>query len=539
MFRIISLFICLATFLFVGVSAVASEEILLSLGDEEYTAQDFREWWKHWEEPGLEFPDTPQEFVDYLLLVEEGRRMEYGSTPEYKRKLNIFLKVRALNALKYDEVDSKIKITEKQVRDYYKDNYTPIWVLQILSYDDYDKAKAVAEELKAFNGQKGGSLVFADYTGVKAEDGGPVAYEQVSVDPVTIRKTNNELWFPVISNLQKWYVSDPLFLEGKGRYVVIRIEDIINDPGEEAFKKKQRLIEQTLEKQRAHQLTREMLEKFKKEQHVKIDEELIKKINVVDEFPEEVLNKPVIMMDGMNMTAGLLIQNIKKQMPVRGGMDDDELKNYMVNSIVSQVVTDNAALNRHYEKKPPLKAVYSFYSDNLLRKFVEAELRRGIKISEEEIRGYYDKNLSSYTLPVRDAYAIIKGDLDSLNAFSADVSKGKDFFDQASEHSLEAKIKADNSDLIRPEIRSQLADLHKDEVSRPFALDSEYAIVRLLNKEEAKIIPYAQVKSQIEKKIRNEKFVVARKNYLTELKSLLGIKINQDVWSKLKKEYVK
>ena len=79
------------------------------------------------------FPATPQGFIDYLLFVEEGRLMEYDLTPEYQRTLEVFLKVRGLAFLKNEEIDSKINITEKQIREFFADNCARVWTMQILS----------------------------------------------------------------------------------------------------------------------------------------------------------------------------------------------------------------------------------------------------------------------------------------------------------------------------------------------------------------------------------------------------------------------
>jgi hypothetical protein len=531
--------IVLITFFVVGPVAAAANKTLLVIDGLKYTTQDYRDWWGIWKDPGMDSPATPQEFIDYLLFVEEGRQMEYDLSPEYRRKVEVFLTVRALAALKYEEVDQKIKISEKQIRDFFAKSYTPRWSLQILNYDDQAKAEAVYEQMKVFDGQKAGNLVFADLAGVKAEEGGPVTYDKVAVDPDTLDKTNNNHWLPVIAKLEQWHVSPPFFLEDSKRYVVIRMDEIKVDLGEDALEKKRDFITNKLARQASAELTRQLVERLKKEQHVKVDSELLQKVNLQDDLSEELQNRPVLQMDGLEFSVALLLRNMREEKKLRTSVDDVFLKNLVLNSVISQTVTNNEALQRHYENQPPLKTVYEFYRDNNLRKAVEEGIYKRINVSAEEVEAYYKDNQALYYQPEKLTYAIIQGEGDLLNSISADLSQGADFFDQANAHSLDPQIRTEQEDEIQPAVRAELAKLKTGESGSPCALGQDFALVRLINRIEGKLIPLEEVRGKIKKMLVDEKFRAAKTAYMQELRASKKVEVNQRVWEKLKKEYEK
>jgi peptidyl-prolyl cis-trans isomerase C len=511
-------------------------EPLVTIAGVEFTAQDYRDWWRIWREPGMAFFDTPAEFIDFHLFAQQARQMEYDFTPEYQHTLGVFLKVRALAALKNEEVDQKIKISEERIRAFFEENYAPIWSVQILSYDDEAKARAVVEELQKFNGQKAGRLIFADLAGVAPADGGPVAYQETEVNPRILAKTKNSNWVAVIAGTAKGFVAEPLFLEDLKRYVVIRMDDILA-PSEDDFGQKRQDILQKLARQAQGELTAKLVKTLKEKYHVRIDEDLLARVNLAEEYPEEVLKKTVVEMDDLVLTVEMLIYNMKKQQVMRSAISEDELKKLVVDFFISNMLTEKEALNRHYEDVAPLKIVYEFYKNNTLRKSLEAGISKRLEISEAEVEDYYHNNRPLFTRPEKISFILIQENRDLLNNISTAVSQGADFFDQAQIYSLDAQIQTSEVDTIQPEVLAELAKLDKGEVGEPFALGDNYALVRVVNRAAGEVSPLAVVRKSIQANIRKEKFAAARKDFLEKARSAAGIKVNQKVWRNLKNEY--
>ena len=119
-----------------------------------FQADDYLSWWRLWREPESPVPESPDEFIDWILKVQDAERMQLGENPEYRHKVEIFLKFRTLMLLKQEEIDSRLeKPSEADLRQLYDETYQPTLDLKIISLPS-DKAvesvrKARLEGLEA------------------------------------------------------------------------------------------------------------------------------------------------------------------------------------------------------------------------------------------------------------------------------------------------------------------------------------------------------------------------------------------------------
>jgi hypothetical protein len=538
MYRIAAKVLLLASVFSVLLSPapVKASETLVTINGVEYSAQDYRDWWGIWREPGMEFFETPREYIDFHLLAEQARQMEYYDTPEYRRSVEVFLTVRALAALKQEEIDAKNQISEEAIREEFEKRYAPMWYVQILGYDDSAKAATVFAEMQKHRGQKSGRLIFADFGGVKPEEGGPLFNEELQLFPEKIGN-DKEFWLSLLASLKEGDVSEPAFLEGLDRHIIVRLDEI-SRPDEEFFEQKRVKVKNDLLKENRQRLTSELVERLTAKYNVKINRELIDSLNLQDDYPEEILDKPVVEMDGLVFSARDLLENAGKEQKLRHSLTDNRIMNIVISNFVSQKVTDKEALSRHYEKQHPgIKRVYAFYQNNTLRKFLLADMRRNLVVSDAEIKEYYENNLSRYTLPGELSYAIVQGDPELLNAMRRAIALGANFFNEAKNQGLDAELKTGIDAIREAEVGKQLAGIEETETSDPFPYQQAYAMVRLLKRKQDVRLPLDRVKSEIENLLREERFSKAQKDYLEKIRSLSTVKINHDVWSQLKKEY--
>jgi hypothetical protein len=534
--KIVVAFLCVFV-LGAGNVHAARDKTLVTINGREYTDQDYRDWWMVWQEPGMEFFDSPREFIDFHLLAEQGRQMEYHLTPGFQRKVEVFLKVRALAALKNEEVDTKVKISEEQIRAYFNKNYAPIWSLQILTYAEQGKAAEVFEILQGFNGQKAGRLVFADQAGVKPEDGGPLYYEEVSVYPAAIAKApNGDKWLQVLAPLDKGFVAEPFILEGTDNYIVLRLDDI-SAPTEENFAKLHGAIEKELSKGERDRLSGQLLTRLRAKYHVKVDEDLLQTLTLAGEYQPEFLAQPVVEIDGgLSLSVEALLFNVKQQQELRYSLSEDELKRLVVGFYISNTLTDQEALGRHYEEKPPIKSVYEFFINNNLRKFLYAGLRARVVVKEEEVQAYFDNNRAEYTKPDKISYVMLEGSQGQLDEIGRTLAQGADFYDQARDNSLDAEIKTVEADALPLGLADILRQLRKGETA-PFSYQGRPAMVRLVDRVAGKVASIDEVRSKIEESLRQKKYLVVEAEYLAKARALADVKVNARVWNKLKKEY--
>lgn len=137
MFRLTWLVLC--TLFFVGISShnacawFWNDSVLMTINGEKYSTQDYRNWWQNWQEENMPLPESPDEFMNWQLMAQEGSRMQLESEPGYQRKVETFLKVRSLMILKNEEIDSKVKPTRKELWAMYEKDYCPRWNIAVFS----------------------------------------------------------------------------------------------------------------------------------------------------------------------------------------------------------------------------------------------------------------------------------------------------------------------------------------------------------------------------------------------------------------------
>ena len=54
-------------------------DTLVSIDGTDYTADDFKHWWKFWNDTDSPLPATPDSYINFLLLSREAARMELAN----------------------------------------------------------------------------------------------------------------------------------------------------------------------------------------------------------------------------------------------------------------------------------------------------------------------------------------------------------------------------------------------------------------------------------------------------------------------------
>ncbi|MBU0673822.1 MAG: peptidyl-prolyl cis-trans isomerase [Proteobacteria bacterium] len=507
---------------------------LITINSQDYTTDDFKSWWTYWNNgKDAPFPESLEDYLNFQLMVQQGRAMEYDKQPQYLRKLQVFLKVRSLMALKREEIDSKIDISDEDLKANFDQNYSPIWFLQILTFENSEKAEAAYADLSLKSIGPAGRLIFADYQGILPEQGGPIAYDEVQVTPEIIRK-NRPTWEDTVRNLAVGEISKPFAVVENGHKILIRLNEITTPPLEQ-FEQKKELILNNIYKQRRDQLTRDLLQRLSEIYKVVIDEELYEEIDSEKEYSDDYLDKIVITMVHQNVTVRDFISNIKRESKVRGGsLSPLDIKGIIRGNILSQTLIDKAAIDRHYENEEPLKGIWSFYQDNRLRLAVEVGIKNKIKIDENEIQSYYQEHKADYSKPERLRYILIADEPELIQKMWSGLLLGSDFDETVKKYDKEFDILSKAKTEISSEVLNVLNKLTRGEFSNPFTYEGGSAIVKLLEEIPSEVDSLDKVRSTILTTLKDEMFEQQKQNYLDELRSRSQIHVNEKMWLKLK-----
>lgn len=532
--------IFLSLVLVVGVAFPAealakSARRLLTINDIAYTDEDFKNWWKHWNDKGaLKFPDTTEPYVDFLLMVQQGQEMGLDTQPGYLHKLRVFLLVRAMSAMKYEEVDSKAAISEAEVKKYFAENYGTVSTLQALTFSSEEKALLAYERMLPYQGQVAGRLVFADLYAGEADEKAD-SYDEVSVTNADFQKNKVANWLPIVKKLKPAWVAKPFLHEANQKYILLRLVEI-NPSAEGLYAEKEKHIRDKLNKEKRNRLSVVLTEKLKKKYKVQVDKELLASIKLDVDYPPEFLERKVITMDGFAVAVTDLIYNAHKEKQLRTGIPDEEILALVADNFIGTAVIDKEALARGYEKKPPLLGTYEFYKQNRLRVEVEAGLQASVDISDQAVHEYYVANITSFSVPAKATFSLLKGSEEDLQKVWIGTLQGGELNELVAKYSLDVLTKTEQLDSLSPLLAEELKKLEKDAISAPFELDGGYVMLKVLEHLPGQVHPLDQVKGQIVDQLKKEKLATAKVEYINKLKSLSKIDINAGVWKDLTRE---
>jgi len=513
-------------------AALFGDDTLVSIDGENYSIEDFKHWWKYWNDNDSPLPETPDPYVDWLLLSREAERMDLDKTPEFKRQTRIFLQSRTLLMLKYDAVDSKITVTEADIKTRYTEQYQPLWNVQRLEFKDEKTAIAAWQDLAA------GTLLIDDLRTRAAEQGGPVSTVQNWLRP----NGTDPDWVTILQKLKVGEAVNPNDY-GKGPFLYFLNDKKEND--EEDFAKVRADIRRELWKEQENKLTRQLITELREKYKVEVDEERIAALDL-NAADDTFTDTAVITTSKQNITEKEFMNVIRKLMisrPAAAHAASDEevavtLKNETVYNIIAQSVTNWESLDRHYEEKEPFKWEYEFNFRHRLKLALEQRVfAPEATVSEEEIKQHYEENIALYTQPTLVQLYIIDETQGPIDQIWADIAVGKNFQDVLKEQ-FGQPIKPQNvpANHLDPEVKEVVDILVDGETSQIFMAQGIRVMVHLVERTPEAPLPLERVKRSISSSLWREKLNQMRSNYLETVKSGSAIDVRQRNWKKIQKE---
>ena len=504
---------------------------LVTINDETFTKEDFQHWWVNWKEKDTPFPERPEPFIEWHLLVQEATSMELYQEPTYRQKVNTFLKARALMLLKNEAVDSKIRIRDKDLWARYKEQYSPQWHVRILHFDQEIQARQICEDLGS------GRLVLSDMAEQAMIDKGIVNQEDKWLRP----RNCPGPWRDALAGLGTGQVTQPLEM-GKG-FVCLCLQDK-KGPEKADFDSLKSKIRLEVQKLRQSELTSELVRRLRKKYEVTVDEELFTELDV-NNTPEEFMDKILITTNRVNVPVRVFLDQLHKEQSLRGYRHfqtkeaADYLKKMVLDRIIAQTLTSWESLDRHYEERAPFKWVYRFYCQHRLIKELERRLFvPEAEVKDEEVAAYYEQHPDEFAGPEVVSIVVLEDDKRLADKIWAEVKRGADFFSVVRKYyAREIPVRRVPVDHLDPVMKEVVNKLTKGEVSAPFEVKGHSSMVKLVDRTVASRSPLSEVQEQIAQRLRQEKSDRLRRNFIRQLQARSDITINEKAWRDLRKEY--
>ncbi len=514
------------------VCAFLNKHYLVSINGIVYTKDDFISWWKQWKEPNMSLPNTLDPFINWVLLSEEAKSLGLDQEPSYRKKILIFLKVRSLMQLKYEEVDSKIKIKYEDVWREYINNYVPRLKIKALITNDRRDVKLWQREIK----NEKDFMEFFDKLRKKNK-----AIDFGWQRPKTIPK----YFHKILLSANPREIVGPV--EYKSSYYLFFIEDKAG-PQKKDFQKLYHTIVREIKRRKTAELTQKLIDRLKKKYKVKIYSKNFEKINL-EKLSDNLAKAKILEINDQVLTGEQFQKFLRKEANLRfhnkklSKEDLENLKHRVLNDVIAQTLTTWEALNRHYEKKQPLKEVYEFYCKHrLIRELEEKIIWPQVKITEEDAKHYYEEHKEDFIRPERVEIAVIKTRDPQLARIAYKrLLQGEDFFEVGRE--IQAyRVRPERyilSSLV-PEMRKEIRRLRPGEISPIIKLQNKwYCIVKLIRRIPKEPHPFNMVKKSIMKSLAEERFEELKKQYIAKLRSASRIEINEKAWQELRRELEK
>ncbi len=512
----------------------AGSRPLAVINAQSYSRQDFKHWWKYYKDKGMSLPASPDKFIDWQLLTQEAERMELGALPEVKRPLNIFLKARTLMMLKYDEVDSKIKIDNKELRAVYERDYQPRLLIARLDFKD-NKAAAAAEIMF------GGRHFSLDELKQKAA-GSPPAFKMRHpqwLRPRTLPKT----WQKAVGEKTGAVVRPT----GSGPYLIYVVA--VKKGDDDDFARKKKAVYEALYSKKQHKLTEDLLRRLQKLYNLKVNRSLLVAIDLTNPRKAN-WDKALVTSRRGQATVGYFIAQCRKEglllqkSPGNNKKTVAAIKQRAMSAMVSNSLADWAAADRHYENKPPFKWVYQFYRQHRLIKALENRIWFGAESppSPEEIKNFYETNKGDFQTPELVKIVLVHGkarDISRLYAVSVvagELAKTAHRYPVSLQNSAQHDIVINT--LSGPVVRA-LVRMAEGDISPPFTDNGSMALVQLVKRRAGCTLPLQKVEKKIIKRIIRIRKEEKRRQYIKNLRRHSTIKVNKPVWQGLLDEYHK
>ncbi len=529
--RLCLLILAWAAFTPVSPLTAAESKPLLVIDGQAYFPADFQHWWENWRDDPSQRPAGVEPYLDWLLLAREGERMELNTLPNYQHKLRVFMEVRALMALKRQEIAAQATVSEDEIKASYERRYLPRRLVIPLEFAGQDQAQAFMDA----HGQEP-----IDQTRLKelADGQGHPAFTLRHPQWLRPFRTRDE-WRPLLERAQPGNLVGPLPLgEKTGILFLAEVEGA--DPSD--YQKVKDGIRLDLEKRREDELTRKLVDHLRKKYQVAIDRQALAKIDLANPQAND-QGQVVISSQRSKVTTAYFLAQYRRgaeisPKPPAGPQAQMDIKEALANTMIANSVVSWEALDRHYERQPPLKWEYQFYRQNLLARELESRMLGQVKVNETEAKAYYDAHPDDFKHQELVRVEVLSGDEAAIRGvWSQAITDGD--LERATKGAKVRLTVADQTAVpishLSPEVRQAIAGLPPGGLSQPFASgNGEFSLVRLADRQPAGETSFTQEKQTATDKALAVKRAAGRAQLVQSLKERSKITVNDQVWSEIK-----
>jgi len=470
-----------------------------------------------------------QRLINTRLALQEARKIGLDNLPETKKMVDVFAKTALREQLMERQV-GKLTVPEKEVERLYR-QATKEWKLISVLFEKKDDAEKAVQRLK--RGEDFASVAKSVVAQGTAKGGDVGAYLKVS-------QTNPQI-AAVVSKMATGSVS-PIVPLKPGGYALVKLEDVrqVDSPAE-----KERVREEALKDAKVKMLTR-------------YNEGLIKRYAVVHKDVLKALDFEA-KKSGFDkfLKDGRILAEIKGEKPITVGELADELRHQLYhgveeaaeskklnekiapafNDMLYKRVFRKEALRLGLDKSAAYTRKVQEYEDSLVfGSFVQKVVVPDVKVTEEEVKQYYQDHIKDYTFPemMKISGIAFKKRADAEDAVKK-LRDGTDFQWLAS--NAEDQAEKNSPDLLTfdgnlltvtslPKGLQKIVSGNKPGDLRVYASpEGNFYALWIQDVVPSKPRPYEETRREISKQIFDERLKQAMDEYVAKLRAAADIKV--------------
>jgi peptidyl-prolyl cis-trans isomerase C len=186
------------------------------------------------------------------------------------------------------------------------------------------------------------------------------------------------------------------------------------------------------------------------------------------------------------------------------------------------------------------KKVEEFKKITLINDLLDKEIELSPKVTDEDIKGYYEKNKEDFLInkQIRISHIFIKTE-DELNQVKQRIDKGEDFAKIASEMSADKGSSKVGGDIgfikkgeLAPELENVVFTMRKGQVGAPVKVKDGFRIIKVTDIK-GNLVEFDKVKGLINQRLIAEKQRASFENFMEKIKKNYKIDINKDEIAKM------
>lgn len=211
-------------------------------------------------------------------------------------------------------------------------------------------------------------------------------------------------------------------------------------------------------------------------------------------------------------------------------------KNYLDDLIMEKLLYKKALTENIDKDKDTQDIIAEATKKIIIARLVEKEVEKKVRVSDEEVKKYYDEHSEEFMMPERwRASHILVDTADEANAIKQNLAQGASFEEIAKEKSKDPTATSGgdigyfSKGQLVPEFEEECFRLKVGEVGNVVKTQFGYHIIKLTDKKNPEVQPFDSVKDMVKRELERSKKKDLLDNMMSDAKGSAKIVINEKV----------